>query len=232
MEKVEKVVRVRFSKLTIAKNIELDDGKQDSASLTWSTRNGYPRITVYTSNNLCKDKDGKFDFSYIVTAPFDYITLQIFLTRFQEVIDSESEINYKINCYNIKFDKGVRTNDIYLQATVVVGKDKNGVIYLAAVEEGKRNIKFELLPSDKFFKFYDKDNNEISDKKVLSKLYATGYVKVLNKLLLDVAREDIVTQVDYTRPVVTLAKPKETEMKEETNNKDIHVGDMSLEDLF
>ena len=231
MEPVEKVVRVRFSKLTISKNIELEDGKKDSASLTWSTRNGYPRITVYTSNNQARDADGKFNFNYIVTAPFDYITLQIFLTRFQEVIDSETEIHYKINCYNVKFDKGVKTNDIYLQATVIVGKDKEGVIYIAAVEEGKRTVKFEILPNDRFFKFYDKDNNEIAYKKILSNLYANAYVKVLNKLLLDVAREDIVSQVDYTRPVTQVKQENQT-AKEETGNKDIHIEGMGLEDLF
>ena len=87
------------------------------------------------------------------------------------------------------------------------------------------------MPSDKFFKFYDRYNNEIADKKTLSKLYANGYVKVLNKLLLDVAREDIVSQVDYTRPVTQVKQENQT-AKEETGNKDIHIEGMGLEDLF
>ena len=37
MEKT-KVVRTRFSKLSISKHIELEDGNKDSATLTWSTR--------------------------------------------------------------------------------------------------------------------------------------------------------------------------------------------------
>lgn len=195
-----KVTRTRFSKLSITKPIEVDGEKPDTATLTWSTRNGYPRMTAYTSNNKASSPDGKMDFNFVITAPFDYITLQIFLEYLKEVIDSTGEIKYSIDCFNTKFVNHERTNEVELQAKVIVGKDKEGVVYLAALEEGKRNVKFDLLPSSKWFKFYDATNTEITDKKVLSKLYATGYYNVLSKLLLDAAKDELVRTESTTVP--------------------------------
>lgn len=225
MEKT-KVVRTRFSKLSISKHIELEDGNKDSATLTWSTRNGYPRITVYTSNKKASSPDGKMNWDFIITAPFDYITLQMFLSNLKDIIDGPNEKRSTINCYNTKYENGNKTNDVELQAKVIVGKDRDGVVYLTAIEEGKRSVKFDLLPSTIWFKFFDTNNNEITDKAVLSKAYANGYYNVMSKLLLDAAKDELV------RTVESEDKPKNTPTVSNTKQNEITVSDIDLENLL
>lgn len=172
MDNKNKVKLVRFGPLSLRKNVE-----NDEMALQWSVRMGFPRITVYTTNKV--SENGKMDFGKIIIAPFDYVNLKVFLSYFRDTIKADGEISYSVDCYNVAFKDGVKTGEIKLQAKVVVGKDKDGVIYLAAIEEGKPKIKFELLPNTKWFRYYDKDNVEITDKKTLSFKYSEAYLCLL-----------------------------------------------------
>lgn len=172
----------RFNRLTIRTFLDKDDrDNKDTASLSWSIRAEYPRITVYTNNSKWY-VDNKIDYNYVITAPFDIIGLEVFLGRFESVIKANPGTKYRVDCLNTKFENGTRTKEIYTQATVICGKDNNGIIYLAVLEEGKAKIKFDLLPS-RFFKYYDANGVEIKDKSVLSQMYATAYLKILRDYL-------------------------------------------------
>lgn len=201
---MEKIKLVKFSPLTLRKSGEEFKG----AGLTWSIRKGFPRITVYTGGNIL-DKDKKVDYSKIVIAPFDYTTMIMFLDYFKNVIESKDEIKYKVNCYNNKFVDNKRTEEVIIQASVIIGKDKEGVIYLAAVEENKRNLKFELIPEGKWHKFFNGENEEIINKRELSLSYARAYYDLLKNLLL---KEFF---IDATEEI-TLDDPKEKVIPTET----------------
>lgn len=200
-----KVKLVRFAPLSLRKSVDDRD-----VALQWSIRMGYPRITIYTDTSVV-NQDGKMDFSKIIIAPFDYVNLKVFLEYFKKVINGENDNSYSVNCYNVKFKDGVKTNETYLQAKVVVGKDKEGIIYLAAIEEGKPKIKFELLPNTKWFRYFNKDDIEIDDKGTLSKLYSTSYVCLLETIIQKEFNIDVKEEVMLDPPSFSNVKPKEEE---------------------
>ena len=180
MEKQEEKVKiVRYSSLSLRKYIKEE---KDSASLQWSTRGMYPRITVYTSNNNAF-VNNKLNYDFVITAPFDIITLQMFINLLKQVCKDESNTRYTIDCLNTRVVNGVRTNEKYVQAKVIIGKDDNGIIYIAATEDNKKRIKFTLLPNLDFFKFYNKDGSIIKDPATLSVLYTEAYIKSIETLL-------------------------------------------------
>ena len=223
---------VRLAPLTIKK--ETTNGE---ASLSWSVRMGFPRITVHTEGNT-KNEDGTMNYDKIIIAPLDYVNLKYVLTLLKQVIDSEGETKYTVECYNSVFKDRVRMNEVKVQAKIILGKDQDGVIYLSAIEDNKTKIKFDLLPSSKWFKYYDKDNKEITDKSRVSKLYATGYLELLqesfiNEFKTDVKREDEFTFVRPPREDELTVDKKETVSTEVENKQEISVKeDTDLDSLF
>lgn len=171
---MEQVKLIKFAGLTLR--------KEDKSGLQWSIRQGFPRITVYTDSNIL-DENKNVDYSKVIIAPFDYVTMMMFLEYFEQIIKSDGDLKYTINCYNTVYKDNKKTDEVGLQASVVVGKDKEGVVYLAALEEGKKSLKFDLLPNRKWHKVIDNNGNEIDSPKRLSATYATGYLKLLRELL-------------------------------------------------
>jgi len=171
---------IKFAALNLNKDFIVDDEK-DTAQLQWSSRMGYPRITVFTTRNT--HTDGKFNYNTMIKAPFDYVTIDILLQRFKSVLSSDDVVSYDIGCYNNTYVNNERTSSVDLAATVRIGRDDSGVVYISVLEKDKAKIKFSLLPSKTYFKFYDKNKEVITDKKVLSNLYANAYYKRLNFIL-------------------------------------------------
>lgn len=174
---MEKVKLVKFAALTLRKSGDENKG----VGLQWSIRKGFPRITVYTGPMFKEDKT--VDYSKIIIAPFDYTTMIMFLEYFKRIIYSKDECKYTVKCLNNKFVDNKRTEEIIVQASVIIGKDKDNVIYLAAIEDGKKNIRFDLVPEGKWHKFFNGNNEEIIDKGELSRSYANAYYDLLKNLL-------------------------------------------------
>ena len=182
---------VSFVPLTLYTDTNDDDGY---ATLSWSIRKGYPRITVYTDNSRKKSKE--FSFDHLITAPMDAVIVNVVIDNLGKVIKSDKEIKLATKCYNVKYVNNEKTDDIYLQATIIIGKDKDGVIYMTAVEDGKRKVKFKLLPREKWHKFINAGGNEVTDKSELSVLFATAYHKRLKSLMDKHLADDAVIKGD------------------------------------
>jgi hypothetical protein len=172
-------VMVSFSSLTI--NKDLGEGKY--GQLTWSIRNGYPRITVFTDKSKVRDND-KFDYNTLIIAPFDYANMLVLLNKAEEVIDGPKDKSKQVACYDTKFQDGVRTNEVYLKATVEIGKDSDGVIYMAVLSDGKKKIKFIITPKDdsKWHKFSE-NGDVVLDKGIISATYAKAYFAQAKRLI-------------------------------------------------
>lgn len=212
---------VKYGKLSLRKEIKEND-KVDTATLTWSNRNGFPRVTIYTSDNIrLKDRDG-LDYSKIIIAPFDYVTIRAFINMFIDVLDRDEEVKREVECYNMKFLNGTRTDELYLQAKVIVGKDKEGVVYIAAIENNKKKIRFDLVPSNRFFKF--SGDPSLENIKTLSQYYAKAYLELLQKCIAeDVIDAKTVTEIDDGKPTDQKKIPpkiKETIKTQESNSMD------------
>lgn len=220
----EKVKYVRFSLLNLRKPYE---DKDDYALLTWGIRKGFPRITVWTNNK--RPEGVKVDMNTVITAPFDYVSFTMFRHYFKNIINNvEPDVKkYTIECFNVKFVDNKRTNDVYIQARVTIGRDKDNVIYIGVIADEKPKIKFDLMPNPKWFKFYAGDKNLLEDKARLSTEYAKAYLEVMDKLYENVMVEDM-TDISLLEPptgsTTSNMKPgisswsKSTEEKEQESN--------------
>jgi len=210
MQPVDQVRTVSFSSLNV--NVDLGKGDGKYGQLTWSVRNGYPRIVVFTDSS--REKTEKFDYNTMVTASFDYVTIITAIDIFAALIESPNNTKRQIQCYNSKFENGQKTNDIILQSTVELGKDADGIMYIAVIAEGKRKIKFDIKPKDnsKWTKYLDGDGQPL-DHSSVSKIYAKSYIEQARRLIqhqmkLDTSKEKIKEQKPYTNaPANNAAAP-------------------------
>jgi len=179
----DKVKIVKFAPLTLGTTIQDEkSGENDRPTLRWSMRAGYPRATVFTSNNIMST-DGKMDYNKMIIAPFDIISLNLFLTLSTEVLDKKEKSSYReVNCLNTKFENGVRSNEKYVQATVRIGLDAEGVAYIMVKDNTKPKIKFDILPPE-WLEFKDDNGDAITHPSKLSRVYAKAYIKMLENLL-------------------------------------------------
>lgn len=174
---------VKFTPVNLRSNYD-----ETFATLTWSVRMGYPRVTVFLDNDKF---GGKMDYDKQIKATFDHIKLGVFLTIVEKAIDGENGKEYGVKCSNNVYSNGERTDKIALQATVLAGKDEAGICYIKVVESGKREVKFELTMAGKYITLVKPDGQDLEDKAKLSKLYATEYLKTLRLLLDDEAKKQV-----------------------------------------
>ena len=140
------------------------------------------------------------------------VVLGMVIDAISSITEGKVNTKKKIGCYNNKYVDNVRTNTVELQATILIGKDKEGVVYLAVIADSKRRVKFKLLPSEVYHKFYDEDNNLITDKSKLSKAFATAYVRQLKKQM-----EKVINLP--TVPII----PKETSVATTDTNDGVNI---------
>jgi len=162
-------------------NLTADKGDGKYASLTWSIRKGYPRVTVYTDNN--NDRNGEFVYDRLIIAPFDAITINMVMDTLDKVIKDDKPSEQAIKCYNVEFVNHVKTDNIIKQATVTLGKDTKGVIYIKVENDNNPPTRFDLMPNPKWHKFVDETGGEITDNRILSNMHAKAYATRLRSLM-------------------------------------------------
>ena len=196
---------IRFAPMTLRKDYDADDSSKDYANLTWSIRNGYPRITVYTTNKALST--GATDFTKVIIAPFDYITLMDILGKIKTLAESTlKDVKYSVQCKNIEYKNGEKTDNIVVQATVSYGKNSSGIMWLAATADDKRKLTFELLPNTRWFNYRDADNADVTLDK-LSKEYTLTYINILMSLLKEEMGKDFTTSVLVDSKGIDIVKP-------------------------
>lgn len=195
---MSKVKLVKFAPLTLKSYVEEDDGE---ATLQWSIRMGYPRITVYR-HIKDTDKGKEIDYSKIIIAPFDYVNFSLLISYIREVNKTNTPVVYKIACYNVEFVDNVKTDKRILQAVVKVGKDLDGCNYIELSAPEKLTIRFPLLPNFKWHvhdKLNDKGESVLAPKDLSTK-FTTAYAMLINKLVLDEYPVDARTEVMLDPP--------------------------------
>ena len=176
---------IRFIPLNLLSEYTKEDGTKDYGLMSWSIKNGYPRVSVNTTGV----RSESIDYTKLITAPFDYINLLTALDDFKDVINSEKDCIRRVDCLNNKFVDGKRTDEIYVQATVYFIKDKEGVIYISVIEQGKQKLKFKVAAKG-YVRFYDTQGNVIDNEGEKSKRFALKYLDVLKMLMEDELKID------------------------------------------
>lgn len=176
---------IRFIPLNLVCEYTKEDGTKDYGLMSWSIKNGYPRVSVNTTGVRTES----IDYTKLITAPFDYINLLSALDDFEKVIASEKDTIRRVDCLNNRFKDGKRTDEIYVQATVYFIKDKEGIIYISVLEQGKQKLKFKVVPKG-YVRFYDDAGNVIDNEGERSKRFSLKYLQVLRMLMEDELKID------------------------------------------
>lgn len=161
-----------LARLTIWADDEgFGEANQRRPNLTFSFRDGNPRISVYT---------GKSGPSALITFPMDNVTFGSVIEAMSDVINLGPGTKRTIESLSYEWKDNKPTTNLVLKSTLYVGQTKEGVIYLSVIEEDKEKLVFPLQAS-KFHKYRDETGTENS-KSDVSKLLAKGLVKVLSNI--------------------------------------------------
>lgn len=126
------------------------------AALNFGLREGYPRITVFTSTQ--SDKDGKG----VITVAFDLDHFLIFLTRLERLARTDGVSKEKATVKHFPRDAtGKITGNPEPSAELWYGKNDQGIVWLSVVQPNRPKIVFEITISN-FHDFHNTKGEPIS----------------------------------------------------------------------
>lgn len=146
-----------------------------SARLAWGLVDNNPRITVHTND----PNDSNNDYGRI-SAHLDATTLYAIFELLKATIDAPGKCRDKIDCLKYTFPNGKRSDKPSVTASVVVGKDENGVIWISLSAYQRPQIQFKFSNPD-FHHFIHEDGTRFTHNEV-SVLYAKAYINLLERM--------------------------------------------------
>jgi hypothetical protein len=140
-----------------------------------------PHIVVKTG--CPTENDQTTDYGKIM-APFDYGTWGALMELILEATEWEAGRRETVVSKNTVFVQGKRSAEPLPQASVIIGKDKDGVMCMSVkhFKEGRPVIVFKFLPPPGFFDFKSADGSPVPDA-VISVRYAKSYVKRMGQVV-------------------------------------------------
>jgi hypothetical protein len=140
------------------------------AILEWSSREGCPRITIWT--NIKEDAKNK---SGNIYAGMNPETFYIFLSVLKKVAMGNPGDKYTIaNMSSFRKEDGSVGEKTHVSDTHI-GKDSDGIVWISVTAEGRPKLKFEI---------------QISDFHILSKSDGSGFTKAETSQLQAIALHD------------------------------------------
>lgn len=143
------------------------------SSMRFGIRDGYPRISVFTS--IESDKDGKG----VISIGFDIDHFLMFLSRLEKVARHDGETKEKITVrYKKKDARGNPTDELETGSELWYGKDGEGIVWLSVVQTGRPRIMFKVTMSD-FHEFFNFKGERLtaSEASVLRTLTLAGVLR-------------------------------------------------------
>jgi hypothetical protein len=206
-------------------NYQYEDETKDYGVAEWSERNGFPKFTVYTENNY-RGPGVPINYNKVIRLSFTPLNLLDFLENdIPELLKAEPGTKKGVKANNVKYVNNEKTDEIVPEGTLIVGIDKEGVVYVTAIDEGKKKIKFEIMPDVKWFVKLDSNGQPVKDKSVLSRAFAKTYFRTLGTILEKKCLSDkIVSRSFQSKRAKPTIASKKVESKDNTTNE--------LEELF
>jgi hypothetical protein len=152
------------------------EGKR--AKLVIAYRDVNPRITVYTGAN---GKEG------VISWPCDLPHFVGILNILKDIANGPNGDRKIIDSLTTKYENDKPTNEKVLVSKLVIGKNNEGVCYLAVITEDKPKIVFEIKPSQ--YHIFRDSNGDIIPDNVVSKYMAIGIADALLNLVAIVLTE-------------------------------------------
>lgn len=160
-----------------------DQGAKWPGTLAVSVVKNQVHLDVYT--NVPNDKNyGN------IRAAMDQLTFGAFLEIFDEVLAAAPDTVYKITNKNHTFFEGKRSEEPRLISTTFIGRDKEGVMFVALVAKDRPYLKFDFIGTS-YHAIIDKDGQPMS-KAAASSLFARGWRRTISGLVSAVANTEYV----------------------------------------
>lgn len=145
--------------------------------LTFGTRNGQLRVAVNVGD---PDKEWQQNMASIALSP---VGLDMVLDTLGKAIAGPAEQKYKVEHYWPVRDKNTKklTGEQTLGTTCVVGKNKEGLIWIALLSDNIPNVPFIFGLPD-WNKFYHPDGSMITEEECSVRV-AKSYIRVLRSAI-------------------------------------------------
>ncbi len=152
------------------------DDEKKAARLLLSFRDGNPRFVAYT---------GVTGPSGIINFPCDYPTMAAAMSLLKEAASSSiTGVSYSIESLTASYVDNKPTKEKVLVSTLNIGRDKDGIVFLALITEGKPKIMFQIKPSN-YHVFRDSTKSPMPVDKISSTL-AIGIADLVLNTISDV----------------------------------------------
>lgn len=174
-------------------------GATKPATLRCSVVKNQPRLDVYT--NVPNDKQNGN-----IRAAMDAMTFYALIGLLREVADGPADKSWKIDNKNFTFFGGQRSDAPKIVSTTVVGKDKEGRVFISVIAKDRPYIKFIFSPGD-WHMLRSSDGGELSEAEV-SVYYAKAYANLMENLVANVL------DTNYVEP-----EPRDNSQRGGNNNR-------------
>lgn len=160
-----------------------DQGAKYPGSLAVSVVKNQIHLDVYT--NVPNDKNNGN-----IRAAMDHLTFGAFLELFDQVLKSPADTAYKMVNKNHTFFEGKRSEEPRVVSTTILGRDKEGVMFIALVAKDRPYLKFDFLGTT-YHTLIGADGQPMS-KADASGFFARGWRRTIGGLATAVATAEYV----------------------------------------
>lgn len=152
-------------------------GAKRQPTLGVSVAKNQPRIDVYT--NVPNDKNNGN-----IRAAMDSPTIYALMELIRTIADGPVDTIEKINNLNHTFFEGKRSEHPKIISQTHVGKDTDGVVWIAVTAKDRPMIQFKFLPTT-YHTWVHRDGSAWGEAE-LSVMYAKAYAKLMENLVANV----------------------------------------------
>ena len=148
-----------------------------NARLEYSLMENCPRITVFTGDPSESSKENNFGKIYGAMDPQSFY---IFMTLLEQAANSKEEFKTKIENKGYTFFGGKRSETPVVLSETIVGRDKDGIVWMSVVSPNRPRIKFPFSISE-FHTIVRGDGSQPTAPEI-SSMVAKATVKILQSL--------------------------------------------------
>lgn len=164
------------------------NGRRREPQLALSVYDNQPRFTVYT--NVEGDKqNGRIE------GNMDTFTFFAVMQALREVIADPEHPGFAVENKGHFFSKeNGRSEKPGVKSRTILGRNERGEIFMAVVANNRPKAQFIFKPTE-YHTFINKDGTPTALSKV-SELFASGYVKLMEKAVVSVLQTDFISHED------------------------------------
>lgn len=138
-----------------------EDSKR--AQLILSFRDGNPRLVVYTG------VEGK---ESVISFPMDIPTVTAVMLGLKDIASGPNDKREEVESLTTIYEDNKPTNQKKVLSTLLMGKSKDGIVYLCVISEGRPKIVFPIKSSP--FHTWRTSNKEAIPEAIISARLALG----------------------------------------------------------